>query len=143
MQHGPFTACLDIQDPRDRQSKLNAIEERRMAEENPSLRMEEACKLIPQELQQLQGYHRGCYQKFTKNLSRLLSSAPFEDTPSTSLGQKRRSLRPNTIEKFIFNPDCTFCNKEGRIHVTHAGSRTTMTQGTVSFERDGWQRVLQ
>ena len=58
VQHGPFTAFLDIQDPRDRLSKLHAVKECRTSVENASLRMEEACKLIPQELQQFQGYHR-------------------------------------------------------------------------------------
>ena len=100
--------------------------------------MEDVCKHISQKLQQNHGYHRGCYQKFTKTLNRLAK----EDIPSAS-GSQCRSTRSSASQKpesIIFNPDCVFCNMEGKIHVAQGGSRTT--QGTSSFVRDGWQRIL-
>jgi hypothetical protein len=45
------------------------------------------------------------------------------------------------MERIIFEPDCIFCNKTGRIHLRKAGADSTET--TSSFEKDGWQHVLQ
>ena len=138
IKHGAFTAFADLQDPAERFQKIENIRDRCLAKDNPALRMEDVCKHIPQKLQQNHGYHRGCYQKFTKTLNRLAQ----EDIPSAS-GSQCRSTRSSASQKpesIIFNPDCVFCNKEGKIHVTQGGSRTT--QRTSSFERDGWQRIL-
>ena len=139
IKHGAFTAFAGLKDSEERFQKLKEIRDRRIGEYNPALRMEDICRKIPQMLQQNHGYHRGCYQKFTKNLDRLTQQ---EDIPSPS-GSQCRSTRSSAAQKpesTIFNPDCIFCNKEGKIHITQGGSRTT--QGTSSFERDGWQRIV-
>lgn len=135
IKHGPFTAFADLQDSEERLSKLKTIRDRRLAEHTAPLRMAEVCQRIPEEIQGHHGYHRACYQKFTKNLDRLV---PPEERPSSS-SSHRHSSRKKSVENIIFEPDCIFCNKVGKIHVTRAGVRTT--QGTASFERDGWQRV--
>ena len=99
--------------------------------------MTEVCQEIPDDVIEGQGYHRGCYQRFTMNLQRLKTLAPT-DEPSTS---DSRTKRRASSEAIIFESDCIFCNKAGRIHVTESGVRTT--QATSSFERDGWRNVLE
>lgn len=39
--------------------------------------MADICHGIPDQFQENQGYHRGCYQRFTMNLYRLQSSSPY------------------------------------------------------------------
>lgn len=51
------------------------------------------------------GYHRGCYQNFTKNLDRLKSIVTSNDGAITS-----RSPRKPTSSQ-LFPPECIFCEK--------------------------------
>ena len=41
-------------------------------------RMKESCDLIPNVIDENHGYHRDCYQRFTKNLDRLQSTSSAE-----------------------------------------------------------------
>ena len=98
---------------------------------------------IPHEIQENEGYDQGCYQRFTLNLQRLTASKPSNDpeAPGPSTSQEGRLKRKKASENIIFQPDCIFCNTEGRIHVKKADIDTK--EGASSFERDGWQKVLQ
>ena len=65
------------------------IRDRRFAEPpGSSYRMTDICQGIPDEIQENEGYHRGCNQRFTLNLHRLTASKPSNDPeapgPSTS-----------------------------------------------------------
>ena len=64
------------------------------------------------------GYHRDCYQRYTKNSDR------HEETEQTSsFGMNRRSLiaANKWNDGFLFNKDCIFCNKMDRIKVRVRG----------------------
>lgn len=144
IKHGSFTYFSDLTNPNDRLALLKNIRDRRLAEPpGSSYRMTDICQGIPDEIQENEGYHRGCYQRFTLNLHRLTASKPSNDpeAPGPSTSQEGRVKCKKASEKIIFEPDCIFCNTEGRIHVKKAGIDTK--EGTSSFERDGWQKVLQ
>lgn len=144
IKHGSFTYFSDLTNPNDRLALLKNIRDRRLAEPpGSSYRMTDICQGIPDEIQENEGYHRGCYQRFTLNLHRLTASKPSNDpeAPGPSTSQEGRVKHKKASEKIIFEPDCIFCNTEGRIHVKKAGIDTK--EGTSSFERDGWQKVLQ
>ncbi|KAL8620245.1 hypothetical protein ACOMHN_061436 [Nucella lapillus] len=85
--------------------------------------MEESCSHVPEQLQPEHSYHPDCYQRFTNNLHRLQQSSSTEETQ-----QQRTSQRISAPENIIFNPDCIFCNKEGRKKVkTALGSKNKRT----------------
>ena len=137
IKHGTFTDFSNLRNQNERLEELKNIRDRRLAEPLTSpYRMTEVSQDIPDEIVEGQGYHRGCYQRFTMNLQRLKSLTPT-DEPSSQSRTKRRA----SSEDIIFDTDCIFCNKAGRIHVTESGVRTT--QATSFFERDGWKNVLE
>ena len=140
IKHGSFTFFPN--DPKERLKifhVLQNVRDRRMAEPVTSAyRMQDTCQGIPDEVNDKQGYHRGCYQRFTGNLNRLTKN--IDEVPSTSGVSASRPKRKAGMEQIIFEPDCIFCNKTSRIHLRKAGADTT--EATASFERDGWQNVL-
>ena len=92
--------------------KLNDICRRRLLEPIDSAnRMTDICSQVPSSYvtEHMHGYHRQCYQRFTCNLTRLKASAVLEEKPST-LRRRRRS----SAEKYIFPPECIFCDNGGR-----------------------------
>ena len=102
-------------------------------------KMPDICQGIPNEVSDRQGYHRGCYQRFTGNLDRLTKHN--DETPSTRDTSTSHPKSKPSVEQIIFTPDCIFCSKTSRIHLKKVGADTT--EATASFERDGWQNVLQ
>ena len=113
IKHGHFTSFHSIDNPFDRFSYLVDIRNRRLAEPiSSSQRMSEICQMIPENLEDRDlmttGYHRGCYQHFTKNLSRL--SSPQTDPESSCSRSPRKS---STVSGILFGPECIFCNKAG------------------------------
>ena len=68
------------------------------------------------------GYHRDSYQRFTKNLDRLV-----EVEQMSSFGMNRRSLiaASKRNDGVLFNKDCIFCNKMGKVKVRVQGVWTT------------------
>ena len=52
---------------------------------------------------------------------------------------EKRSLRTSK-EKIIFDPDCIFYNKSGRIHVKKERNRTK--ESTRVFKKEGWKTVI-
>ena len=111
-----FISMDSKKDPEVIFQKLKQIRNMRMEEPVNSIhRLEHECSQIPEELNiNHHGYHRDCYQMFTRNLSSLhhstdASSNKFSETSE----QKTRSNRSqSTSERVIFNPDCIFCNKD-------------------------------
>ena len=76
-QYGNFTSFDDGKDThRTKLETLHKIRGRRLQEDaSSSNRMQDVCELIPQTVDGLDtektGWHRKCYQQFTKNLDRL------------------------------------------------------------------------
>ena len=96
----------------DKLTQLHAIRDRRLAEPQTSpYRMVDVCYLIPESLEgmnlQTVGYHRGCYQRFTKNLDRL--SDTLNTSTEASMSRSPRKL-PSSAGP-LFPPQCIFCGK--------------------------------
>ena len=76
-QYGNFTSFDDGKDtPRTKLETLHKITGRRLQEDpSSSNRKQDVCDLIPETVDGLDtkktGWHRKCYQRFTKNLDRL------------------------------------------------------------------------
>lgn len=132
---GPFTYLRNVKNPKERLDMLKSIRDRRLSQTvgSPN-RMEEACKLIPEDIADVHGYHRDCYQMFTNHLNRLSESSK-EAVPSTSRNARSSSSR------IVFTPDCIFCKKEGPKSVKTKGYWTT--ESTSMFEFGGWQSVVE
>lgn len=111
IHHGDFTSFCDVKGSyNDKLAQLHNIRERRLMEPKDSPnRMEDVCNQIPEIVDgavlKAIGYHRGCYQKFTKNLDRLKSNVTSNDEAITS-----RSPRKPPSSK-LFPPECIFCEK--------------------------------
>ena len=132
-KYGPFTYLRNIKNPRERLDMLKSIRDRRLSQAVGSAnRMEEACKLIPEDISEVHGYHRHCYQMFTNHLDRL-SESSNEEVPSTSRHARSSSGR------VLFTPDCIFCKKEGPKSVKVKGYWTTESTSMIEF--GGWQSV--
>jgi hypothetical protein len=92
IKHGPFTFFSGISEPNERFRVIQNVRDRRMAEPATSrYRMPDICKGIPDQINDKQGYHRGCYQRFTSNLNRLTKHD--DEAPSTS--EATNQGRPN------------------------------------------------
>ena len=98
-------------------------------------RMEDICNQIPETLAganlEAIGYHRGCYQKFTKNQDWLKCSA----TPNESASTTRSPCKASSLSVMrLFSPECIFCEKlEVKLH--------GKTEGCIKFpmfkDKDG------
>ena len=106
----------------DSLKRLSDIRDKRQQQPIGSpARMDDVCKSFSvyehsSDLQGQQlGYHTGCYKNFTRNVSRLKElSTSTENLQENGKRSTRLSLpSPGTSDKFIFNPDCIFCNVEG------------------------------
>ena len=113
MVHGDFTLLSKIRgSSTDKLAQLHRIRDRRLAEPQDSPnRMEDVCHCIPDSLfdanLDITGYHRGCYQNFTKNVDRLKCS--MSSNVPTTLRSSRKPLA--SIAKQVFSPECIFCKK--------------------------------
>ena len=127
-----FTSILAGRNPKDRFEMLKTIRDRRLSQSHDSpLRMEEMCKLIPKEITNVHGYHRDCYQMFTKNLDRLAVASGNPIVPSTS------RLTRSSSDKSLFKSECIFCKKSGPKSVKKRGTWTN--EFTSVFQSDSWQ----
>jgi len=110
IQHGEFIPLHNIRGPpQEKLEMLHNLREKRLLQSHDSpARMEAVCRLIPDNLDgvdlEMTGYHRGCYQAFTKHQDRLKCVVP-DDEPSTI----RSPRKPSTSSKNIFPPECIFC----------------------------------
>ena len=75
-------------------------------------RMEEVCNQIPESLAgadlETIVYHRGCYQKFTKNQNHLKFSVTSNERSSASRSPRKSS---SSSAMGLFPPECIFCEK--------------------------------
>ena len=82
------------------------------------------------------GYHRDCYQNFTKNRRRLSDTTIESPTPSSSTKTRSSSAGKDNV---LFTPDCIFCNKTGKKYSYKKGVKTV--ENTRVFERGGGETV--
>lgn len=95
-----FSACKD---PEKKFSKLKEVKALRLGQPpGSSYRMKDSCDLIPDELNDTDGYHWECYKRFTGNLDRL---EPLAGTSQDKEGRVDRTKRRRSGECTIFNPD--------------------------------------
>ena len=133
-KYGEIKLLSTVQDSLGRLDKLQKIKTRRLAQPPSSAyRMEKTCVLIPDVLQEYNGYHQVCYKRFCSNLDRLKEEIRNVE-PSTS----RNSRTPG--ETVIFKPDCIFCNSANRKNVKVKGCWST--EGMSVFNKDGWMNIL-
>ena len=107
-------------------TKLKEIAEKRLKEDRGSAHgmeniSEHFLANVDSITENTHGYHRDCYQRLTSNLNRLKSVS--DDDGSANV--KRSQRKSGDKEKVIFNPDCIFCNKEGKISIKKNGYKTT------------------
>lgn len=133
-----FTLLADLKDPQERFQKLLDIRALRLSQSvDSNQRMESVCELIPNEMSEGHGYHRDCYNHFTKHVDRLKCTESTELTEST-----RKVPRKLSVDKIaLFAKDCIFCNKAGAITVRKAGTKTT--EVPQKFASDGWKTIVQ
>lgn len=132
IQTGDFTSLNNVKgSATEKLAQLHDIRERRLREPKSSpCRMENVCNQIPENLEGVNleavGYHRGCYQQFTKNLDRLKGNTPAQETTS-----KPRSPRLKTTTMQKFPETCIFCEKLER--KTPGGKATRTTERCILF----------
>ena len=128
-----FTLLKNLPDPLQRLSYIQEIGALRQSQPvDSNERLDAQCKCIPEKLSDLHGYHRSCYQRFTKNKDRLKSNSEQEPSTSSTLKTRRTSSY-----KIIFAKDCIFCNKEGRIWRKKVGEYTTQ------FDMGGGETIVE
>ena len=70
--------------------------------------MEDICKQIPDSIDEEEltyvGYHKGCYQHFTKNLDRLPKSEELQPNDVTSAPHSSRRSSISSGSKQLFPP---------------------------------------
>ena len=135
----PIILLSSTDNPDERLQKLNDICRRRLLEPIDSAnRMTDICSQVPSTYatEHMHGYHRQCYQRFTGNLTRLKASAVLEEKPSTS-----RPKRRSSAEKYIFPPECIFCDKGGKRRVKKGSAWTT--ENLSKFEYGGGATILE
>ena len=127
----------------ERLVKLQEIAKKRLLEPaSSSKRMSDVCSQVPEVMLRHHGYHRDCYQRFTMNLSRLAATASSRDSSKTAKNTCRPRRRSSEgTERFLFTPDCIFCNKPGRKKIKQGGSWTT--EPISKFEFNGGKHVLE
>ena len=115
INHGDFTSLSNVKgSATEKLYQLHNIRDRRLMEPQDSPnRMEDVCIQIPENLEganlEAIGYHRGCYQKFTKNKDRLKSGITANDKAATTARSPRKSSSSSTTR--LFPPECIFCEK--------------------------------
>lgn len=124
---------------KDRDEKFERIKEigqQRLGQgETSPYCLHEQVMCIPSLLTEYHGYHRDCYQRFTKNLDRL---GTLEVETASSSGVSRRSSN-KWNDGIIFNQDCIFCNKIEKIKVKREGSWTY--EGLTKFKFGGGSSI--
>ena len=140
IQHGEFIPLQNIRGPpQEKLEMLHNVRKKRLLQSHGSpARVEAVCKLIPDNLDgvdlEMTGYHRGCYQAFTKHQDRLKCVAP-DNEPSTIRSPRKSS----TSSRNIFPPECIFCGKLE----TKVSGRTERCVQFASFKgkEAAWTRI--
>lgn len=136
IQHGDFTLLSNVKgSAEEKLEQLHNIRERRLLEPRDSPnRMEAVCYQIPESVDvddlNTVGYHRGCYQKFMKNLDRLKSKTESTKGQEPAL----RSPRSKATPTVLFPQECIFCQ---RLEVKVAGK----TERCIKFREPTWKQI--
>ena len=141
---GRITLISNLPDPTRRFHEICDIRDRRLrAPSNSSERRQYSCSLVPNALEDHHGYHRNCYKWFVNHLDKLPVHDDNEPSPSLSEDPStsaRRSGNIGKVDHVLFQEDCIFCNKDGRIRVKVAG--TWVHQDTTLFEYGGGHTII-
>ena len=131
---------LNKEEEWERIKKLKEIAQLRLQQDNSNYRMEKVSeKILSHTIGAAgAGYHRDCYANFTSNLSRL--KQPDDLPNSASASAPRNSRRSGVGETILFNPDCIFCNRIGKISIKKSGYKTT--EDTTVFNKEGGPSVF-
>lgn len=112
IQHGDFTTLSNAKgSAADKQAHLHSICDRRLLEphDSPNRMEEDVCNRISNSLAdadlQAIGFHRGCYQNFTKNQDRLKCNVETSNEASTSCSHRKPRL---SIAIQLFPPEGIF-----------------------------------
>ena len=144
IQHLDFTPFSEIKVPvHEKLAQLHTIRDKRLEEPIESkYRLEDVCKRIPETLEDKDlhaiGYHRGCYQYFTKNLDRLKGRQASNEPPSS------RPCRSSRSATSLFPPECIFCDK---LEVKVSGKTERCTKFAVfktkagSIKDPSWKQI--
>lgn len=136
IQHLDFTSLSQVKgSATDKLAQLHSIRDRRLNEPHDSpFRMEDVCNRIPESLAgadlEAIGYHRGCYQHFTKNQDRLKCSVTSNEA-STSRSPRKR---PSSSAMQLFPTECIFC---GRIEQKVSGKTERCINFAVFMDKGG------
>lgn len=141
IKHGEFIPLINIRcPPHEKLEMLHGLRDKRLLQPYGSpTRMEAVCTLIPESLEgvdlEITGYHRGCYQAFTKHQDRLKCTVP-DVGPSTS---PRSPRKRSTAFTNVFPPECIFCEKLE----TKVSGRTERCVMFVSFKgkKAAWTHI--
>ncbi|CAH1773854.1 unnamed protein product [Owenia fusiformis] len=149
IQHGNFTMFGNVKgSAKDKLDYILSVRDKIHCEPNDSpFRMEEVCNLIPESLADADletlGYHRGCYQLFTKNRDRLkcnTSVASNEASTSRPHSPRRRS----SDQMHPFPQECIFCQK---LEIKISGKTEKCTKFPLFKNKDGsfrepsWKKI--
>ena len=137
--YGDFVTLNSIKlSAEEKLAQLHSIRNKRLQESCDSpYRMHDVCFNIPKTISEIDlgttGYHRGCYQAFTKNQDRL-SQWKASETPN----QKHHSPRIVPNAQNTFPPECIYCNKLER-----TASHDTGTERCVPFSMkvSHWKQI--
>ena len=134
---GSFTFFSNLKEPHERFEAIKTISNLRQQQPIGSTsRMNNICKSIPETLnQEVHGYHRACYNKFSKNKDRLVQL----DASDSSDGSGKSSKRSSS-DKILFAKDCIFCTKEGRKWHGKKG-KGSVSEKTTVFDMGGGKTV--
>ena len=157
--YGNFTSLDHGTDtPKKKLEHLHTIRNRRLLEDANSMkRMQDVCDMIPESVEDLDtkkaGWHRGCYQQFTKNLDRLkpavmlpLASPLSSPEPCSSLVLPHSPRKPGAKRSlvksaFLFPTDrCLFCDKKT---IKKHGEKGFPTEAFSdwSHKSSGWKNI--
>ena len=134
IKHGEFTPFSQIKVPvTEKLAYLQNIRDKRLSQPPGSPnRMEAVCKSIPDNLTGADlgaiGYHRACYQHFTKNQDRLQCNLVVS---SASHSPRKR---PSSSGSLLFPAECIFCQK---LEKKVSGKTERCTKFSVFKEKDG------
>ena len=115
IDNGTFRSFIGIKvEPAEKFAFLHQIRVKRLAQPlDLSHCMKDVCNLIPETLDgddlEAVGYHRQCYQQFTKNQGRLKDLSDIE--PSTSQAHRSQRKRSASETRILLPPQCIYCEK--------------------------------
>ena len=142
IQHSDFTLLSNVKgSATEKLSQLHNICHRGLMEppDSPN-RMEDVCNQIPETLagENLEaiGYHRGCYEKFTKNQDPLKCNITPDDRASTARSHRKLS---SWSAMGLFPPECIFCEK---LELKSCGKTERCIKFPVFKDKDGALKEL-